>query len=578
MSKVCEECGYQMDDNALECPNCGCPIENEKAYMNVDNSITNQERKGTNIASQIENATKKQKNAEKSQHGTGVFQLRVFGVIVVVLIGIILSVLGGLRIANFSSHSYEYVDLGLSVKWATCNVGASSPEEFGDYYAWGETVTKSAYSWSTYKWCNGSKDTQAKYCTKSNYGTVDHKMELDASDDVAQVKWGGSWRMPTDEEMTELRENSTWTWTTQNGRKGYKVTGPNGNSIFLPAAGGRSDSWLNGAGSYGDYWSSSLFVGGPSRACSVYFDSSDVDGSYDDRYYGRSVRPVWSESSSTTRKVVTSITLDKSSLSLMEGDDYTLTATVNPSNASDKSLRWSSSNSSVAIVSASGKVSAIQAGTATIMAIANDGSGVETTCSVTVTANHEYVDLGLSVKWATYNVGASSPEEYGDYYAWGETETKNTYNWSTYKWCEGSETTLAKYCTSSSYGTVDNKKVLESSDDVAHVKWGGRWRMPTGAEMRELLRNCILEWTIQNGKNGLKATSKMNGNSIFLPAAGFRDGSSLSRAEIGSMYWSSSLSLSAGTIVACFVGISPRDVNWYDGQRYYGGTVRPVCP
>ena len=130
---------------------------------------------------------------------------------------------------------------------------------------------------------------------------------------------------------------------------------------------------------------------------------------------------------------------------------------------------------------------------------------------------HEYVDLGLSVKWATCNMGASSPEEYGDYYAWGETETKSTYDWNTYKWCKGSENTLTKYCTDSDYGTVDNKTVLDPEDDVAHVKWGGNWRMPTDAEIEELRENCIWKWTTQNGKNGYKVTSKKNGNSIFLP-------------------------------------------------------------
>ena len=194
---------------------------------------------------------------------------------------------------NPQTGDHEYVDLGLSVKWATCNVGASSPEEYGDYYAWGETETKSTYSWSTYKWCKGSKETQTKYCTSSSYGTVDNKKVLESSDDVAQVKWGGSWRMPTDAEMTELRENCTWTWTTQSGKNGYKVTSKkNGNSIFLPAAGYRDDSSLGNAGSGGGYWSSSLSTSSPSNAYYVYFNSGDVyRGSYY-RYYGRSVRPV----------------------------------------------------------------------------------------------------------------------------------------------------------------------------------------------------------------------------------------------------------------------------------------------
>ena len=189
---------------------------------------------------------------------------------------------------------------------------------------------------------------------------------------------------------------------------------------------------------------------------------------------------------------------------------------------------------------------------------------------------HEYVDLGLSVKWATCNMGASSPEEYGDHYAWGETETESTYDWNTYKWCKGSKNTLTKYCTDSDYGTVDNKTVLDPEDDVAHVKWGGNWRMPTDAEIKELRENCIWKWTTQNGKNGYKVTSKKNGNSIFLPAAGCRSDSSLSDAGSGGYYWSSSL-ISSYPYYAYYVYFDSSYVNRYY-YRYYGLSVRPVCP
>ena len=188
---------------------------------------------------------------------------------------------------------HEYVDLGLSVKWATCNVGASKPEDYGGYYAWGETEEKDDYSWSTYKWCNGSYDTQTKYCTNSSYGTVDNKTVLDPEDDVAHVKWGGTWRMPTLDEQKELLNNCTWSWTTQNGVNGYKVTGPNGNSIFLPAAGYRYGSEVYHRGSYGLCWSSSLYSGNSLSACDLFFGSGSHDwfSSYR-RSSGLSVRPV----------------------------------------------------------------------------------------------------------------------------------------------------------------------------------------------------------------------------------------------------------------------------------------------
>ena len=188
---------------------------------------------------------------------------------------------------------HDYVDLGLSVKWATCNVGADSPEDYGDYFAWGETEPKSTYDWDTYKWWQEDNDNMTKYCTNSDYGTVDNKTQLDLSDDAARVNWGGSWRMPTHEEFTELRKKCTWTWTTQNGVIGYKVTSKkNGNSIFLPAAGYRGNSSLSGAGLCGYFWSSSLYTDSPYYARFVGFNSSLVGWDGYGRYYGQSVRPV----------------------------------------------------------------------------------------------------------------------------------------------------------------------------------------------------------------------------------------------------------------------------------------------
>ena len=193
-------------------------------------------------------------------------------------------------ILGIAGFCQEAVDLGLSVKWATCNIGATKPEEYGNYYAWGETTTKSTYNEDSYKFFNSSKIT--KYCTDREYGTVDNKTTLEKSDDVAYQTLGGNWRMPTDAEWTELRTKCTWTWTTVKGIKGYKVTGKNGNSIFLPAAGYRFGSELYFAGSRGYYWSSSLFESYLDYAWEVYFDSSGVYRDYGYRSCGRSVRPV----------------------------------------------------------------------------------------------------------------------------------------------------------------------------------------------------------------------------------------------------------------------------------------------
>lgn len=177
------------------------------------------------------------------------------------------------------------VDLGLSVKWATCNVGADAPGDYGDYYAWGETETKSIYNWSTYL---DSPNRDGNSFTKY---AIDKKTILDPEDDVAHVKLGGNWRMPTDSELTELRTKCTWVWTQYGGHNGYVVVGSTGNAIFLPAAGYRGDSDLDNAGSYGNYWSSS-HVSFSSCAYALNFNSSSVGWGSGDRCIGLSVRPV----------------------------------------------------------------------------------------------------------------------------------------------------------------------------------------------------------------------------------------------------------------------------------------------
>ena len=197
--------------------------------------------------------------------------------------------------AQNTESGHEYVDLGLpsGLKWATCNVGASKPEEYGNYYAWGDTETKDNYAWSTYKWCNGGSDKLVKYNTDSDYGIVDNKTTLDPENDAATVNWGGKWRMPTDAEWTELRENCTWTWTSLNGTKGYEVTSKtNGNSIFLRAAGCRGYDYLDDAGNYGYHWASSLNPGSPYLAWYVCFYSDNVYRGNYGRDFGLSVRPV----------------------------------------------------------------------------------------------------------------------------------------------------------------------------------------------------------------------------------------------------------------------------------------------
>ncbi len=484
------------------------------------------------------------------------------------------------------------VDLGLSVNWASCNLGTDAPEEYGDYFAWGETEPyyssqdpltwkngkSDGYDWPSYKWCKGSDDTFTKYCKEYSSGVVDNKIVLDSGDDAAHVKLGGKWRMPTDAEWTELKTECTWTWTSQGGKKGYKVTSKsNGNSIFLPAAGYRRYAYLNNAESDGYYWSSSLYKGSSSCAFSVFFYSAEVYKSDYYRYYGLSVRPVTDEA---VRVSVTSVSLNKSRLNLFKNETAILTATVKSSYATQPAVIWSSGNPAVATVSNYGVVTAVGVGNTTITAT-NYDSGKTATCTVTVTSLDQptgAVDLGLpsGLKWASCNLGANAPEDDGDYYAWGETAPKTVYSWSTYKWCKGSYDTLTKYCTQSFYGVVDNKKELDSGDDVAYVKLGGKWRMPTEVEWTELRTECTWTWTRQGGKEGYKVTSKSNGNSIFLPAAGIRSGTDLNDAGSYGYYWSSSIT--SAPYSAWYVSFGAGGIygSSYYSTRCGGKSVRPV--
>lgn len=461
---------------------------------------------------------------------------------------------------------HEYVDLGLSVKWATCNVGATTPEESGYYFAWGETESKTTYDWNTYKYCNGTSTSKTKYCTSSDYGIVDNKIILELRDDAAHVNWGGNWRMPTRAEQDELRDatNCTWEWTTQNGVNGYKIISKkNGNSIFLPAVGYYDTETLYSAGVAGRYWSSSLNTVN-NRSYDLYFSLNSVDWFDYSCYGGLPIRAVCGDALIYTVSVSssgeTSGTATLSSNIVKHGGTTTLTATPNNNYVFKHWLLngnvVSTQNPYTAIVTANSEYVAV--------------------FEIPTHNGYEYVDLGLSVKWATCNVGAESPEDYGDYFAWGETEAKEYYEWSSYKHCEGTSTSLTKYCTSLNYGIVDdNKTKLELEDDAAHVNWGGSWRMPTDSELEDLIDYCTWEWISQNGIYGYKATSKINGNFIFLPAAGSISAYDLRSDGWDSVYWSSKLP-AARNESAYYLLLYPEVQSISYGFRCYGRSVRAV--
>ena len=491
------------------------------------------------------------------------------------------------------TDGYGYVDLGLpsGTKWATCNVGASTPIRYGNYYAWGETATNELYG-------------------SGSYTYSDSPAVLPASADVATASWGEGWRMPTKEEFQELNICCTVTWTTMNGVNGRLFIGPNGNSIFLPAAGCRLVSSLYNAGSSGDYWSSSLYMGDTTRAWGLYFGRGNSDMNYySDRYYGLTVRPICVSASSTavaptvTTTFASNVTAMGATLSgnvtsdggvtvfacgfLYGTDTNNLTQsvqsgsgtgsfTVNITGLADGTTYYYKAYAVNVAGTAYGNTMSFT--TETIPTLYSDPTGY--------TDGYGYVDLGLpsGTLWATCNVGANNPEDYGDYFAWGETTTKETYNWSTYRYCtdSGGLHTHTKYCFNSDYGYqgfTDTLTTLEAIDDAAIANWGTGWRMPTQDEMYELIDNCDTTWTALNGINGMLITSRTNGNTIFLPAAGCRSDDSSDGAGSYGGYWSSSLrtDIMNNPQSAWDLYFNPYYYYMWSAARSYGLSVRAVC-
>lgn len=290
---------------------------------------------------------------------------------------------------------------------------------------------------------------------------------------------------------------------------------------------------------------------------------------------------------------VTSISLNQSKISLTIGETYLLETTIVPENAEDKSIQWSSSVPEVASVD-NGLVTAISEGETRIVAETKDG-GLFARCLVIVKPPYivadgqKCVDLGLSVKWAYYNLGATTPEEFGDFYAWGETTPKDSYSKSNYKYWGVTGNSqgytyygFTKYCMGNrsdkeNYDIIDGKTALDLADDAVNFNYGGKWRMPTYNEWNELHNECTWKWTTVNGVEGYLVTGK-NGNHIFLPNAGFvQNGSSYYTGW--TKYWSSSLDLSAPRNDAAY---SSWCMNWRHlmsegwDNRSFGCCVRGV--
>ena len=533
------------------------------------------------------------------------------------------------------------IDLGLpsGTLWACCNVdtedlGKQCPSYHGGYYAWGETVVKEEYSWSTYAYGSRPSD-----CIDLGYDIARTQY------DVAHVKWGGCWMMPSFDQMKELGNNCTCTRTSMDGVEGALFTGPSGGTIFLPVAGYYWYDELMDAGNNGYYWSSTQNPSEAYDAYALYFGTSSAYNSYS-RQYGHCVRPVCPANLllSTTSLYLApgavgtvDITLGSGSYTVESSDPGVATATLEGSQVTVTAMdlgqavvtvtdmltgqketievavfdNLSLSTTSLHLVPDSVKTVEITSGSGSYTVESSDlgvatatleGSQVTVTATglgdavVTVTDiltgqketievvivdlegcpddHHPHmVDLGLpsGTKWACCNVdtenpGKQSPTNYGGYYAWGETDEKGNYSWSNYTHCSGSANTCR-------YLGLD---IAGTQYDVAHVKWGGTWVMPSMDQYKELINNCTFEYTTRDGVKGGKFTSKANGRSIFLPAAGFRYDSDLYGVSTYGRYWLSPQDSSYSNY-AYYLVLASGSTNWNYYYRYIGQSVRPVA-
>ena len=385
----------------------------------------------------------------------------------------------------------EYVDLGLpsGTLWAKCNVGASAPEGYGSYFAWGETKTKSTYSWANYQYASGTAAT-ATYIGTFLPGSTSVTTIQGSQYDAAKAAWGSDWAMPSKDQVHELLTNCSVSKRTVNGVVGVQFKGKNGNTLFFPCSGYKYDSNYAGKGTEGYFWSGTGDAYGheKSKAVALYIKSSSMcTASNIQRRTGAPVRAV---------------------------------------------------------------------------RVSGGGSSTEP-----VTSSPEAVDLGLSVPWATFNVGATSKEKTGTYFAWGETAKKSTYTWANYKHASGSATTCKDIGANISANTMY---------DVAAKEWGGEWRMPTEGEIDELISKCTWTAATVSGVKGYTVKGP-SGKSIFLPFGGCSyDGGNYGSGSYA-YYWSSEVSAGAtGSTVYALYPKSGVKTTKASIKRRTGALIRPV--
>ena len=410
----------------------------------------------------------------------------------------------------------RYVDMGTSVRWAEWNMGAQEAADFGLYFGWGDVA--------------GDMTSTNPYDYAKGFNAADKTIAGNAKFDVAALRWGGKWRMPTEAELLELAENSTWTREERHSATGERISGYlvtskiSGNSIFLPAGGYYEGTQSDRVNSYALYWCGDFDT---SEGLPVYYrmNASPIRKT-NVKYMRTLIRPVYV------------LATDPANYNGGEGggtDPDDPDTPVDPSDPDTPEVRPS-------------------AGTA--------------------------VDLGLSVKWANYNIGATCETDAGYYIAWGDTIPRESYSTSTY---------IHYNASTSSYVDLDNPfNKSEYTLDAARHQWGGSWRVPTQEEMSELWLECTWTWKENyksSGVNGFLIVSNKNKNSIFLPACGYMSGSPATlKSGSSGRYWTSSHETrregySLNLMFTSSTSQSDVQANPMPGQyQYHGLNIRPVCP
>jgi len=429
---------------------------------------------------------------------------------------------------TLTAETPEYVDLGLSVKWATFNMGATKETEVGSLIGWGDITGT-----------NLSTDL-AWYPVSDPSGDI-----ILTSYDIALHKWGDKWRMPSADEFQELIDNCTWEYTTKDGVEGYEVSN-NGNSIFLPLTGLRTGSTTTKEDELGYYWTGNLSSTSTNNAKMFQMSSDSKTIGQCIRYCGLAIRAVYGEYSNAV--VMTGNNADPK--------QYSATVTVNYAgdidNITNLTLKYGTNANLSSASSVTGEASSEGSTTFTLSnlsvgttyyytAIADYNNGQLTFSSDTTTfttkpkyPEADYVDMGTSVKWATWNMGATTMTDKGGYFGWGDGDgaVSESGTWQ--------PTEYAKDNTEDDISGTDY--------DIAHYIWKGEWRLPTADDWEELLSSCTIEYMSNynsSGTNGYLITAK-NGNTIFLPGGGFYNQSGNYNANYGN-YWTANRNPDATT-------------------------------